>query len=189
MRALVLPLLLAACASPLAGPGSAQQGIGAADPVTALAIATLDAHQARSFTESREYCGYIGEDGTGTLRSTPATRGTLDGCDIPPVPADWRAIASWHTHGSWDWEYDSEVPSIDDMIGDLEEGVDGYISTPGGRVWKIDLATERAVILCGEGCVTADPRYRPDTEFPPASSYTLFELYQRFDDPVPPGRK
>ena len=149
----------------------------------ALAQATLDALQIRSISEGREYCGYLGYDAQGILRATPPTRGTLDGCDIPNAPWDWQVAASYHTHGSYDYEYDSEVPSIDDMLGDLEEGVDGYISTPGGRLWMIDVTQERARLLCDVGCVTRDPKFQRDADYPPAQSYTLFELYGRFDEP------
>ena len=181
-RLIPMAALLAACAAPHTSPSYADQA-SAGDPVRDLAISVLDANQPRSIAESREYCGYLGYDADGVLRSTKPARGTLDGCDIPEPPWDWDLVASWHTHGSYDHEYDSEVPSIDDMIGDLEEGVDGYIATPGGRIWKIDLDTERAFILCDVGCVTADPAFRRDPDFPPAPSYTLFELYERFDEP------
>ncbi|SOH94773.1 protein of unknown function [Monaibacterium marinum] len=175
IRRLSLCLLLSACAAPALQPQQVAE--------QALAQATLDGLQARSIAEQREYCGYIGYDATGALRVTTAVAGSLDGCVIPDPPKNWIVAASYHTHGSYDYEYDSEVPSIDDMIGDLEEGVDGYISTPGGRLWMIDFRQERAQMLCDVGCVTADPNFRRDPEYLPAQSYTLFELYARFDEP------
>lgn len=175
IRPIALCMLLSACAAQALQPEQAAQ--------RTLAQATLDSLQVRSIAEQREYCGYIGYDPAGILLATAAVAGSLDGCDIPDPPKNWTIAASYHTHGSYDYEYDSEVPSIDDMIGDLEEGVDGYISTPGGRLWMIDFMQEHARMLCDVGCVTADPNFRPDPEYRPAQSYTLFELYARFDEP------
>lgn len=141
----------------------------------------LDALQPRSIAEKREYCGYFGYDPSGKFVATRATRGTLDGCLAAEPPHDLDLVASYHTHANYEPEHDSEVPSADDVLGDQEEGVDGYVSTPGGRVWFID--GERAIAhqVCAIGCVTADPRFRaetdPDWTVPPR--LTLDDIYDR----------
>ncbi len=83
------------------------------------------------------------------------------------------------THGAYSLDYDSEAPSPDDLIGDIAEGVDGYIATPGGRLWFNDASARRAILLCGPGCLRADPDFRPDPEYPVASRYSLMGLRRR----------
>lgn len=55
---------------------------------------------------------------------------------------------------------DIEVPSLEDMIGDIEEGIDGYIETPGGRLWFNDARARRVTLLCGSECVASDRWFR-----------------------------
>ena len=68
----------------------------------------------------------------GTLAATPATRGTAASCAMN-CPSR-GAIASYHTHGSFSARYDNEVPSTSDLQSDFDFNVDGYVSTPGGRL-------------------------------------------------------
>ncbi|RED18156.1 DUF4329 domain-containing protein [Pontivivens insulae] len=143
----------------------------------------LSSVQTRSIRISREICGYVGRTPTGQIVASTPTVGEPSSCFADEPPLDWELLASYHTHGSYDWDYDSEVPSIDDMIGDLEEGVDAYIATPGGRFWHIDLETERAYVVCGIGCLPADPNFIDDDTLDPVpASLTLPDLYARFDE-------
>ena len=61
------------------------------------------------------------------------------------------------------------------------KGIDGYIATPGGRVWLNYLDEEVSFQLCGAGCIHTDPNYRPCPAFPPAAEYTIESLEARAD--------
>lgn len=148
----------------------------------AFAAAHLDGIQPRSFAENVEFCGYYGLDRDQQIASTPPTRGDADGCLPEEAPYDWEVLASWHTHGAYTQDADIEVPSLDDLLGDIAEGIDGYIATPGGRIW-LNLYEERtAVLMCGPGCIAADPRYRDCAAFMPGEEYTVQTLQDRFDN-------
>lgn len=135
--------------------------------------------QQRSIDEGREYCGYIFETADGGIAATGASPGGESYCDLP-APDD-STIASYHTHGGFSEDYDNEVPSVDDVQGDFAAGIDGYISTPGGRVWHVDYSDQIARQLCSERCVTSDPDNDPaDAGFVP-QSFTLPELRARFE--------
>lgn len=132
-----------------------------------------------TFKGGREYCGYIGYDATGKLRATSARRGRKDSCRAIDPPAAWTLIASYHSHGTFLMEADSEVPSADDVRADNAEGVDGYLVTPGGRVWFIDGKRQTARILCGRDCLSSDPNFKPEVFGKIARKYTLQQLMQR----------
>jgi len=61
----------------------------------------------------------------------------------------------------------------------MEDGVDGYVATPGGRLWFIDGQSGRARQICGLGCLTQDPDFKPEIYGPIKQSYTLGEIEQR----------
>jgi hypothetical protein len=115
--------------------------------------------QRRSFTENREFCGYIGLDRDGQLITTRAMPGNEASCPLPDIPAGMRLIASYHTHGTYSPYYASEWPTTQDMATDASDDIDGYISTPGGRLWHVDTDTMTVTQLCGRGCLPQDPRY------------------------------
>jgi len=169
MRWLILLLGLMPCAA-------------AAQPAGELAAARdgLMQLQARSFNENREYCGYIGQMPDGRYMATEVTRGGVDSCLSRGDESRFVAVtASFHTHGGFDPDADSEVPSVDDLRGDMEEGVNGYVATPGGRLWFNDWRAGVAHLVCGLGCVGQDPRFRAGVAGPIASRYTLRELQHR----------
>jgi len=141
--------------------------------------AQLNAIQPRSIAEDREYCGYLGTLPNGDFAISPPKRGAPAGCTPANPPANLRIIASYHTHAAYAPRYDSEVPSATDLEGDISEGINGYVSTPGGRLWFTDGATRGTTQLCGVGCLASDPRFRPDTNNPVRQSYTLSALRQR----------
>lgn len=139
-------------------------------------LATL---QERSITENLEYCGFIIVNSEGEVAASPPLQGQDDGCR-PDEPADGADIlASYHTHAAYAPDYDSEVPSYDDLRADVLEGIDGYVATPGGRVWYNSAKTKRATLLCGEGCIISDPKYRAEPDFPVADNYDLNGLQTR----------
>ncbi len=112
-----------------------------------------------SFATGREYCGYVGTSTSGALTFTEMQRGGHSGC-TPELPLDGMSlIASVHTHGSYDHEVPAEFPTVLDMESDAHEGVNGYIATPGGRLWYIDSSALIAVQICGLACLPQDPEF------------------------------
>jgi hypothetical protein len=153
--------------------------IAETDDVDTFAKSVLNNLQPQSIAQSVEYCGYIFETAAGELAATPARRGGEDFCDLDEPDAS--VTASYHTHGGFSENYDNEVPSTDDVAGDFEAGIDGYISTPGGRVWHVDYEDQIARQLCNTLCVTSDPNNEPeDAGFVP-QTFTLEELEARFE--------
>ncbi|SMX31584.1 DUF4329 domain-containing protein [Octadecabacter ascidiaceicola] len=140
----------------------------------------LDSIQARSIAERREYCGYFYIDPNGNLRGTPPRPGTFAGCEMPAPAPGLGIVASYHTHGAYGRVYDNEVPSVIDLASDFQFGIDGYVSTPGGRVWLVDFQTQSASQLCGLRCVTSDPGFAPQDEAGVRQSYTIPTLQRRF---------
>ncbi len=129
-----------------------------------------------SIRENREYCGYLGYTADGLFEISEIRKGRKGSCRPKYVQDDFNIIASFHTHGADSEKYDSELPSYDDLAADIEEGVDGYIATPGGRIWYTDSKAQRAKLLCGRGCVKSDPNFINRDDYKLRASYTLEEL-------------
>lgn len=129
---------------------------------------------------NREVCGFILQDAEGTFTSTKASWGGEASCASMPLEAGQRAVSSWHTHAAWGLGYDGEVPSIQDVEGDMRFGVNGWVGTPGGRLWYVDGTTGTMIQACGRDCLPVDPNFFPEEHGPVAETYTLDGLYQRF---------
>lgn len=175
-------LFLLCFALVLAVPSAADDREILTERLDRFAAAHLDSIQARSFADRVEYCGLLGIDGSGNLVATPARRGKADSCRPDEAPDGFKVLASYHTHGAYDRDADTEVPSLDDLQSDIDEEIDGYIATPGGRLWLNDTEAREAVLLCGPGCLQADPDYRPCPAFPPGERYTVHTLRARADN-------
>jgi hypothetical protein len=85
-------------------------------------------------------------------------------------------VASYHTHGAFEYDTPAEFPSVGDVEADEAEGVDGYISTPGGRVWSVDGAELEVSQICGVGCMAQDPNFEAGLDGRIEVSYSLEEL-------------
>lgn len=142
------------------------------------AIAFLDNVQLNSFATGVEYCGYFGRDENGAFIASKALPGRVDSC-YPQFPDHFDVVASYHTHGTHSPDFDSEVPSVGDITSDVDEGVYGFISTPGGRIWLVDWETATARQICGVTCVSHDPNYDKRDVDPLQRSYTLDDLKER----------
>ncbi|UIP05898.1 DUF4329 domain-containing protein [Erythrobacter sp. SDW2] len=161
-------------------PHSGRDPVASDSEIAAFARTALEDVQQRSFAERKEYCGLILEDDAGNLAVSAVFEGYEAECQLPWLsPMGQYPVATFHTHGAYNFDYDSEVPSTVDMEADIGEQIDGFVATPGGRLWKIDWEDEVAVQLCGEGCLATDPRYRPEPQGGIAQRYTLPELQQR----------
>lgn len=153
------------------------------EEVTAFARTQLAGLQARSIAQDTEYCGIIFEDSNGELGASRILTGERASCDIAYFDEPGMApVASFHTHGAFSEDYDSEVPSTIDLESDIASRMDGYVSTPGGRLWRNDWKARQSELLCGHACLPADPDYRPCTGFPPQEQYSLSTLRARFEN-------
>lgn len=168
---LVLPFLC------VAGPLAAQD-----NAEVALVKAIFAQINPVSIRENIEYCGYIGLDDSGDLITSGATPGEEGSC-LSDDPLEIAVItASWHTHGGHSLDYFNEVPSTDDYEGDEDEGIDGFVATPGGRLWFIDTTDGIMVQLCGIGCLPMDPNFVRGENGIIAQSYTYDELVVKLDE-------
>ncbi|MEL6550054.1 MAG: DUF4329 domain-containing protein [Pseudomonadota bacterium] len=141
-----------------------------------LATAALSALQGPSFDQDREFCGYFAYDESGALVATPATTGERDTCLYDGPEDGYVMVLSYHTHGRFDTAYAAEVPSVSDIEADEDEGIDGFVATPGGRLWYVDTTDMEVRQLCGLGCLPQDPRFLPGDAGPVAASYTYADL-------------
>ena len=155
------------------------------DQLDAVAETALHRAQALSLDNNLEYCGYIAFNGNDKLQYTAPIPGDIESCTPPEVPGNWELIASYHTHGALDPndpEQNFELPSGGDLEGDSEEGVDGYLATPGGRFWFIDTVEEVVFMINDIGFVERDPSFTPDTECLPYESYSFEEIFLMEDE-------
>ena len=146
-----------------------------------IAREVLTRLQDQSFDKKREYCGYIGYDENGRLKASDPIAGTLDGCSAA-FPRNLAITASYHTHGDFDQGYFNEVPSTIDMEGDKEFYMNGYVATPGGRLWYIDTRIMVARQLCGISCLPSSNRFEKGAKGEIAQSYTYEELKEKLGD-------
>ncbi len=147
---------------------------------TEFVIGLMESMNQLSVRFNREVCGYILQDAEGALFSTKVSWGGNASCASLPLEPGLRAISSWHTHAAWDPAYDGEVPSIQDVEGDMQFGVNGWVGTPGGRLWYVDGTTGTMTQACGRYCLPSDPSFLQDDHGPVAETYSLDGLYQRF---------
>ena len=138
----------------------ARERVVSIDTLTLYARAELEGLQAKSIANNQEYCGVIFEDEQGNLKTSTIYDGGRAQCAFDwGVPLGNHVVASFHTHGGYDDDFDSEMPSVEDLANDIDARIDGFISTPGGRMWHVAWKDETATQLCGEGCLKQDPRY------------------------------
>lgn len=134
--------------------------------------------QPLSFENRREYCGYIGLDAEGNLVASEVRRGRKNSC-TPRDPANIEVIfASFHTHGNFEGDEGHEVPSVSDMEADADEGIDGFVATPGGRLWYIDTEDMITYQICGVGCLPQDPDFE---RFPNGLIYDSYSYDELVD--------
>ncbi len=165
---------LLGCGAPDAG----DRGAGIAVPAAEIALARqrLGRTQRLSFLGDREYCGYLGRTRSGRLVVTRMQRGQRDSCTPPPPRRGMTLLASLHTHGAYDRDVPAEFPTTLDMDSDAAEGVNGYIGTPGGRLWLVDSAARVAYQLCGPGCLPQDPQFHAGDDGVIRRAYRYREL-------------
>ncbi len=138
--------------------------------------------QPRSIAINREICGYIGYNRLGELVHTRHREGQEASCDLPNWPRKMVVIASYHTHSTYSPDYDSEVPSSIDMRSDEASGIDGYVATPGGRLWFIDSDTMTTGQICGIGCLYQDPGFRAAARGSIREVYSFAQILKRERD-------
>lgn len=172
MPILALGVSLSACQHEQIEISLARQGVSE----LAFAKATLNNLQGLSFAKNREFCGYFVRTPEGSLAATQAKQGRISSC-LPFTPPDeLLIIASYHTHGAFEYDTPAEFPSVGDVEADESEGVDGYVSTPGGRLWYVDSTELTVNQICGVGCMDQDPNFEAGLDGVIEQSYTLDEL-------------
>lgn len=137
--------------------------------------------QPLSIQKNREYCGYIGFDFEGDLIASKPKKGRAGSCRAREPRTIETIIASYHTHGAYSPDYYNEVPSGDDMEADEYEGIDGWVATPGGRLWYIDTDAMIAHQICGIACLSHDANFVKGDMGPVARSYHYAELVQSLE--------
>lgn len=158
-------------------------GHAAAQDADELRIARqiLTELQPLSFEKKREYCGYIGYNEEGVLVASRPVSGTLDGCSAP-FPRNLAITASYHTHGDYDHGYFNEIPSDIDMEGDRQFYMNGYVATPGGRLWYIDTQIMVARQICSLSCLPVSKGFRKGGMGDVAESYTYDALREKLGE-------
>lgn len=136
----------------------------------------LNTAQALSFRDGIEYCGFFFVDAAGAIASTEPSPGEAGSCRIGNPPNG--VVAGWHTHSAYDRDVIGEVPSPRDMAITFEIGLDGYVATPGGRLWRMNSRAQNAEQVCSAGCLLTDPAFVEDPRFTVRNSYTLPSLLQ-----------
>lgn len=162
---------------------SAVNRVSASDEVAAIAKQALNIAQPNSFKNNIEYCGLIGYHLSGALLFSPPIPGFRNSCNPGLNPWAWReVVATYHTHGAHTFDSDAEVPSLEDLLADFAEGTDGYIATPGGRIWHVSVKDKKAYMLCDVDCIKSDQNYTDCEALKPVKEYTLKTLKKRIDE-------
>jgi hypothetical protein len=147
---------------------------------TAFVMGLMESMNALSVRFNREVCGYILRHPNGAYSSTKVSWGGHASCASLPIVRGMDVVSSWHTHAAWAAGYDGEVPSIQDVEGDMRQGINGWVGTPGGRLWHVDGRSGAMRQVCGRGCLPEDPGFFPEEHGPVSEAYTLDGLYARF---------
>ncbi|MEM7724262.1 MAG: DUF4329 domain-containing protein [Pseudomonadota bacterium] len=147
---------------------------------TAFVRGLMESMNALSVRFDREVCGFILREPDGTYSSTKVSWGGHASCASLPLEEGVTVVSSWHTHAAYSVNYDNEVPSIQDVEGDIRFGVNGWVGTPGGRLWFVDSKTETIRVVCDLDCLPSDPNATDRLHPPVPQSMTLTELYGRF---------
>lgn len=145
-----------------------------------VARATLTDLQKPSFQEKREYCGYLGYDATGAMVATDPVAGDKASCSAA-FPRNIAVTASYHTHGDFNVDYFNEVPSIVDIEGDAEFYMNGYVATPGGRLWYVDTRAKKIHQVCGLSCLPQAKGFRAGNDGDIAEEYTFDGLRAKLE--------
>ncbi|WP_071675954.1 DUF4329 domain-containing protein [Nioella nitratireducens] len=147
---------------------------------TELVHALFRSMNPQSIAHNREVCGYVVRSPAGELGISKVSWGSPAACATIPVEPGFTIVSSWHTHAAWAQGYDGEVPSTIDVEGDMQMGVNGWVATPGGRLWFIDGQSGFMYQVCGRECLPTDPGFYPEEHGPVEKRYTLAELRRRF---------
>lgn len=146
------------------------------DEEIAFAKEFLNELQVKSIIDDREYCGYFARNHDGRLIATRPIRGKYNSCTPGTPPRRLEVFANYHTHASFEPNSINEIPSLQDLQGDIHLGMNGYVATPGGRLWFSDYTMKEVRQICGIGCLAQDPDFRPGRFYKVRPRYTLNDL-------------
>jgi hypothetical protein len=145
----------------------------------------LSVLQTKSLQYDREYCQYLVVDARDVISATPPTKSKEAECSADDYPEDVIAFASYHIHGAVSPDGSYELPSYIDALGDAEEGVDSYVSTPRGRLWFIDSRAKIISVICDLACLPEDRTFIEYHDEVPDPQYSDEELCALEDDDWP----
>jgi hypothetical protein len=160
--------------------GAATQAPAQSEAETAYVMALMRGMNQLSVRFDREVCGFVLRDADGRYSSTKVSWGGHASCASLPIDPGVVAVSSWHTHAAFAQDYDGEVPSIQDVEGDMAMAINGWVATPGGRLWFVDGRTGDIRQVCGRGCLPSDPGFVPEVYGPVSDDYSLDGLFARF---------
>jgi RHS repeat-associated protein len=119
---------------------------GSFQSITNAAIFALKVWNPVSVALNREVAGSICEFADGTLIATTPNVGTIDSSTPSDCPAGTERMATYHTHGAYDPNYDSERFSGDDRTNSNNRSrnaghwVPSFVATPNGAIRRFDPA-------------------------------------------------
>ncbi|PIV74581.1 MAG: hypothetical protein COW55_08650 [Rhodobacteraceae bacterium CG17_big_fil_post_rev_8_21_14_2_50_65_11] len=145
-----------------------------------LVHAWLSEVNPQSIARGQEVCGFLLRAPSGEIGIGKPGWGGPVSCAMGQVPEGHSVVASWHTHSAFTPGYDGEVPSTLDVETGMAQGRNGWVATPGGRLWFVDGDTGFLYQVCGRSCLPADPGFIPERYGPVAESYSLGALRRRF---------
>lgn len=160
-------LLLCACDPPIPKPKierDSDESVFVPSPGTEMiAFDVLKRLNTASISDSVEICTYIVRAPNAEIGILEPKVGVVDQCVTPIVRKPLQIIALLHTHGSVSDKWETEIPSILDVRAIEADMVDGYLSTPGGRFWHMDIEERETRMLCGpSNCLSKDDAYIAD---------------------------
>ena len=135
------------------------------------AAKALNKIQQQSFDNQSEYCGVLYLYGKEVVASKP-TKGDQASCGIGLARYEnYKVVATYHTHGRHDLDYDNEVPSSQDLRSSEATSLDDYVSTPGGRLWLVSAKQQAVFKICDLKCLQQDTRFEECAEAVPRNQY------------------
>lgn len=96
-------------------------------------------------------CGLVLREPDGRHCSTTVNPGGNPSSPFRPLGSGVTVISSWRTHAARTRGHDGDVPSGQNVEGDMAMGLNGRAAPPGGRLWLVEGTTGGLREVCGRG--------------------------------------